>query len=88
MSQIRRDDDRLIGELIGKLDTYMKETNQWRIDHDASAKEFRDDIYKRLLPFEDWANTANLSWKLVIGAVAFTSAMFKAWDWIHAHFIR
>lgn len=85
MSPQQREDDRLIGQLIQRLDDYTEQANLWREKHDADSKEFRESINRRLAPMEEWLQTANSSWKLVIGTITVTGMIFKAWDYVRAH---
>lgn len=77
-----RRDDIMVAKLIQRVEDYMELTKQ----RDQAALEWRASIDQRLKPLEDWVSQANWSWKLVVGAVAFTGILFKSWDWVRAHF--
>lgn len=82
-------DRRLIEQLMRKVDDSIELSNErerdartWRATHEAWRKSVDD----RLQPMDEFLRTANISWKLVLGAIAFTAAVFKCWDLVRAHF--
>lgn len=90
--ELKRLDDRLIGQLSQKISDFIELSNErektageWRIKHDEDSLRWRTTIDDRLAPLEDWLNTANSSWKLIVGTITITGILFKGWDFVRAH---
>lgn len=79
----------MMGQLIQKIQDSIEIANErekaaiaWRQSHDENSDKWRATIDLRLKPVEEWVSNANFSWKLFLGLVAVTAAVFKCWAWI------
>lgn len=73
--ELKRSDDRLIGQLIQKLEDQEEQTKEWRDRHDRESKDWRDATDKRMQMVEDFVKNFKWSYRFFIGVIAACSAI-------------